>query len=286
MLVLESVKQAQKALSQTALSNSLALVPTMGCLHEGHLDLVRMAKKLAKKVVVSIFVNPLQFGPSEDFEKYPRHFEKDLELLKSLDVDFVFHPVASDLYPSGFYTSIDTGALGRRLCGKFRPGHFNGVATVCLKLFNITKAHFAIFGEKDFQQLQVIKQTVRDLNSPLEIVAHPTVREPSGLALSSRNRYLSTEEKVAALCIPNTLKELQAYQIKKSDCSVQELTELALASLNPLKVQYAEITVGEDLSLANPSDLICSLDKPRLFIAAFCGNTRLIDNCALRGISS
>jgi pantoate--beta-alanine ligase len=233
---------------------------------------------------VSIFVNPLQFTAGEDFEKYPRVFEKDLELLQELKVDYVFHPEASELYPKGFTTSLEVGDIGKRLCGAYRPGHFNGVATVCAKFFNITQASFAVFGEKDFQQLQVIKKMVDDLNLPIEIVAHPTVREPSGLALSSRNRYLSQDEQTAALAIPNALKKVRAYQVAHPDCSVKEITELACSELSGLKLQYTEITTGEALHLAHPSDLVRDLEKPRFFVAAFSGTTRLIDNCALSEI--
>lgn len=285
MQVLKSVTEAQHFFSSLSDSSSLALVPTMGCLHRGHLALVQKAQELAQKVVVSLFVNPLQFGPGEDFEKYPRVLEKDLALLKERGVDCVFHPEASDLYPQSFSSTIEVGDIGRRLCGQFRPGHFNGVATICVKLFNITQARFAIFGEKDFQQLQVIQQTVKDLNLPIQIVSHPTVREPSGLALSSRNRYLSEEEVNAALSIPLTQKKLDEHLTQHPDCSVRELTQVALDSLRPLKVQYAEITTGQGLHIAKPSDLICSLENPRFFVAAFSGTTRLIDNFVLAGNS-
>lgn len=260
-------------------------MPTMGCLHSGHLALVKKARELAPTVIVSIFVNPLQFTAGEDFEKYPRVVEKDLELLQELKVDYVFHPEASELYPKGFTTSLEVGDIGKRLCGAYRPGHFNGVATVCAKLFHITQARFAVFGEKDFQQLQVIKKMVSDLNLPIEIVAHPTVREPSGLALSSRNRYLSQEEQRAALAIPRALNKIREHQITHPDCSVKDLTELACSELSRLKVQYAEITTGETLQLAQPSNCVRDLEKPRFFVAAFSGSTRLIDNCTLAEIT-
>src|SRR5262249_13763307 len=152
------------------LESPIAFVPTMGCLHEGHVALIRRAKELAKRVVVSIFVNPMQFSPGEDFEKYPRAFEADKELLEKEGVDLLFAPTVKDLYPEGFSTKISVGEITDRLCGKFRPGHFDGVATVCLKLFEITRCDFAVFGEKDFQQLRVIQQMTADLNLPVAII--------------------------------------------------------------------------------------------------------------------
>ncbi|MCD6548356.1 MAG: pantoate--beta-alanine ligase, partial [Thermodesulfobacterium sp.] len=171
----------------------IAFVPTMGFLHEAHLSLVRKAKELGDKTVVSIFVNPLQFGPKEDYKEYPRDTKRDLELLKNEGVDAVFIPEPEEMYPPDFQTYVEVTKLTTGLCGAFRPGHFKGVTTVVLKLFNIINPDIVVFGEKDYQQLQVIRQMVKDLNMDTEIVAHPTVREEDGLAMSSRNIYLSSD---------------------------------------------------------------------------------------------
>src|SRR5919108_5437199 len=169
----------------------ISLVPTMGALHEGHLDLISEARKIGDVLVVSIFVNPTQFGPNEDFTKYPRDLAGDLRKIESLGVDIVFTPTPEEMYPEGFQTYVEVEKLQEHLCGLFRPGHFRGVATVVLKLFNIIRPHVALFGEKDYQQLKIIQRMVKDLNLDVEVSGFPTVREKNGLALSSRNAYLS-----------------------------------------------------------------------------------------------
>ncbi len=179
----------------------IALVPTMGWFHEGHLALMRRARQSADRVVVSLFVNPIQFGPGEDLAAYPRDLQRDSELAAGVGVDVLYAPSATDMYPAGFQTSIRVAELGRGLCGASRPGHFDGVCTVVMKLLQQTQAHQAVFGEKDFQQLAVIRRMVRDLDLPVQIVSHPTVREASGLAMSSRNSYLTEGEKEQALCL-------------------------------------------------------------------------------------
>jgi len=282
MLVLDSARQAQEVFLKTKKQSPIAFVPTMGCLHEGHLDLVKLAKTKAAKVIVSIFVNPLQFGPNEDFNQYPRTFEEDKQKLEALKVDFLFYPSATDLYPPLFSNSIEVGKLGNRLCGQFRPGHFNGVATVCLKLFQITQADFAIFGQKDYQQLQVIKNLVRDFNLPLQIIGHPTVRDRDGLALSSRNRFLSADERKKAQLIPQTLEHLRKTALLRPDLLVEDLCKEAKELLASLDVQYSTLTDGPELETAQSQKKLKELQEPRFFIAAKLGNTRLIDNIALR----
>ncbi|GAB4343727.1 MAG: pantoate--beta-alanine ligase [Desulfobulbaceae bacterium] len=184
---------------------TVGLVPTMGYFHEGHLRLMRAAGEFADRVVVSIFVNPIQFGPGEDFAAYPRDFDRDCRLAETEGVDVIFAPRAEDMYPEGYQTMVSVGGITRGLCGRNRPGHFDGVATVVVKLFNITRADLAVFGEKDFQQLAVIRRMVRDLNMGIRIIGHPIVREKDGLAMSSRNTYLQGEERQVALCLWESL---------------------------------------------------------------------------------
>ncbi len=282
MQVLNSVREAQKTLGQIKGKETIALVPTMGCLHPGHLELIQIAQKQSRKVVVSIFVNPLQFGANEDFDKYPRTLESDIEKLKSVGTHYLFHPTVHDLYPNPFSNQVHVGDLGNRLCGHFRPGHFNGVATVCLKLFEICRADLAVFGEKDFQQLQVIKNLVRDFNLPLSILSCPTIREQDGLAMSSRNRYLSPEERELAVLIPKTLMRLKEELLQKPSSNVRDLLTLARKSLQGVEIQYAEITEGSQLEPALETAVISDLATPRFFLAVKIGNTRLIDNMSLK----
>lgn len=183
-----------------------ALVPTMGFFHEGHLSLMREARKYADKTVVSLFVNPRQFGPEEDLEKYPRNLESDISLAEQENVDILFFPSTEVMYPKGYQTTIAVPGLAHMLCGQSRPGHFDGVATVVAKLFNLVRPNVAVFGRKDYQQLSLIRQMVLDLNFNIEIIAHPIVREPSGLAMSSRNKYLDEQEKKDALCLYHGLQ--------------------------------------------------------------------------------
>lgn len=183
-----------------------AFVPTMGYLHEGHLNLMREAKKSADELVVSIFVNPTQFGPGEDYEKYPRDFERDEALAKEVGVDIIFYPSVDDMYPAGYQTYVTVEEVTRNLCGMSRPVHFRGVATVCTKLFNIVKPHAAVFGKKDYQQLVTIRRMTADLNMDIEIVGVDITREPDGIAMSSRNAYLKREEREAALSLSRGLK--------------------------------------------------------------------------------
>lgn len=286
MLILNSPQTVQETIQKWKKeSNQIALVPTMGCLHEGHLQLVNMAKKYGQKVVVSIFVNPLQFAPNEDFEKYPREFENDSAKLRDMGVDLLFHPSVKDLYPDGFNTKIKVGPIADRLCGQFRPGHFDGVATVCLKLFEISQADFAVFGQKDFQQLKVIERMARDFNLPLTILPHPTVRAEDSLALSSRNKYLSQEERAWATKIPQVLKEAREIITENPFTTVAELKArlTGILAAVPLKIQYLEITQTRDLEPTRGDEKVVTLPHPHLFIAVFAGSTRLIDNITLNG---
>jgi len=253
----------------------IAFVPTMGFLHEAHLALVRKAKELGDKTVVSIFVNPLQFGPKEDFREYPRDLERDLTLLEKEGVDVVFVPEVEEMYPSDFQTYVEVTKLTTGLCGAFRPGHFKGVTTVVLKLFNIVNPDFAVFGEKDYQQLQVIRQMVKDLNLDVKIIPHPTVREKDGLAMSSRNTYLSQEERKSAIALYQAL--LLAKKLieegERDPQRIREKMEDFIHSFPFTKVQYIEFVNPESLEPVGKIELpiLCAL-------AVFVGKARLIDN--------
>ncbi len=256
----------------------IACVPTMGYLHEGHLSLMREGRRRASRLVVSVFVNPTQFGPSEDLNSYPRDFDRDCALMEAIPVDTVFAPQPADMYPPGFQTWVEAAEITRGLCGAYRPGHFRAVATVVAKLFNIMKPHVALFGEKDYQQLRTIEQMVRDLNFDVEIVAMPIVREADGLAMSSRNAYLSPEQRASALAISRALRAA-GQKLAQGVRRAQELREAArvvLDAAGELNVQYLEVVDAQTLE---PIDLI---EAPVLVaIAAWAGRTRLIDNCVL-----
>jgi pantoate--beta-alanine ligase len=260
-------------------AHRIVFVPTMGSLHEGHLCLVRDAKTRGERVVVSIFINPMQFGPSEDFAKYPRDLERDRTLLENLAVDVLFHPTVAEIYPHGYQTHIEVENLSLPLCGAARPGHFRGVATVVAKLFNIVRPHIAIFGEKDFQQLQVVRRLVRDLSMDVEIVGHPIVREPDGLAMSSRNAYLTAEERQAAVCLSRVLCKAEK-RVRRGETSAAALLHGVLAELSrePLaQVEYAKVCDPESLH---------ELDRIQgaavLALAVRFGRARLIDNRVLK----
>ncbi len=253
----------------------IAFVPTMGFLHGAHLALVKIAKELGDKTVVSIFVNPLQFGPKEDFREYPRDLERDLALLEKEKVDAVFIPETEEMYPPDFQTYVEVTKLTTGLCGAFRPGHFKGVTTVVLKLFNIVNPDIAIFGEKDYQQLQVIKQMIKDLNLDIEIVAHPTVREKDGLAMSSRNIYLSSAERESAISLYKALLLAQKLvkEGEKDSQKIKEEMEKFIYSFPFTKVQYIEFVDPQTL------DPIDKINKPVLCaLAVYVGKARLIDN--------
>lgn len=257
----------------------IALVPTMGFLHEGHLSLVREGRKRGDELVVSLFVNPTQFAAHEDFAAYPRDFERDCGLLEREKVDTVFHPSAAEIYHEGFQTYIDVEKLAPLLCGGFRPGHFRGVATVVTKLFNTVRPHVAIFGEKDYQQLQIIKRLARDLDFGVEIVGCPIVRDKDGLALSSRNFYLDKSERNAALSLSRSLKKAQTLVT----AGVRDGARI----IQPVKeeIEKESLVRIEYVRLCDPSSLeeIKELEAEALLaLAVRIGRARLIDNIVLR----
>jgi len=257
---------------------SLGFVPTMGALHEGHLSLVRAAKKKCDVVAVSIFVNPTQFGPNEDFSKYPRPLEKDTEMLRAEGVDLLFTPSAQEMYPAGGATFVEVGGLSDRLCGKSRPGHFRGVATVVNKLFNIVTPNAAFFGQKDAAQCAVLKRMVQDSNLPVRIVVCPIIRENDGLAMSSRNAYLLPEQRKQALVLYRALNAVQAAYGggEKRAATLIYAGKAVMANEPAAQLDYLEIVDSESLehlSTARAGALIA--------IAAKIGGTRLIDNILL-----
>lgn len=257
---------------------TVALIPTMGALHEGHLTLVRHARTLADRTVASVFVNPTQFGPNEDFSRYPRDEAGDRALLASAGCDLLYAPDAAAMYPPGYATSIDVGPVARPLEGRFRPGHFQGVATVVAKLLQQAQPDVACFGEKDYQQLQVIRRLVIDLDIPVRIEGVPTVREADGMALSSRNRYLSAPERAAAVTISRVLRllaaELADGRSPVAPAIAQAEAALTAAGFGP--IDYVAVVDAHSL------EALEQVDRPaRALVAAFLGRTRLIDNLAI-----
>ncbi|ACR80338.1 pantoate--beta-alanine ligase [Kosmotoga olearia] len=280
MRVIESPKEMQKiAIDIEREEKSHGFVPTMGYLHEGHLSLVRQARMDNVVVTVSIFVNPTQFGPNEDYDRYPRDEERDLSLLRDLDVDYVFIPKVEDMYPDNYSTYVIVEDLTDVLCGARRPGHFKGVATIVAKLFNIVRPTKAYFGQKDAQQFRVLKRMARDLNFPVELVEMPIVREKDGLAMSSRNVYLSPEERQEALLIHQALlagrKLIEAGEFDPEKVKSEMLAILSKGQR--IKSDYVEIVDEETLyPIENLEDT--TNGKVILAIAAFVGKARLIDN--------
>ena len=274
--------RAELARGRTALrglERRLGLVPTMGYLHEGHLTLVDLARERADAVAVSVFVNPLQFGPGEDPSTYPRDPERDLALLNGRGVDLVFMPGVEDVYPVGQPTiTADPGRMAHRLCGAFRPGHFRGVLTVVAKLFGLIRPDLAVFGRKDFQQLVLIERTVRDLELGVEIVPAPTVREADGLAMSSRNSLLGADERQAAAALPRALADATTL-FRGGERSAGALVDAVHATLreNPLLgLQYAEVVDPTTLDPVDPVPV-----GSVIALAVLCGGVRLIDNVPL-----
>lgn len=259
---------------------SVGLVPTMGYLHPGHMSLIERARKENDMVVVSIFVNPIQFGPNEDLDKYPRDMAHDREVCEKAGAELIFAPEPSEMYPSENLVFVDIKELGNGLCGAKRPGHFRGVCTVVSKLFNIVLPDRAYFGEKDAQQLAIIRRMVKDLNFGTEIVSCPIVREPDGLAMSSRNLYLSPEERKAALSLSRSLSAAKEL-MRKGEKDAVKIREAIVAGISaePLvKIDYAEIVDSADLSPVE------KIEKPVLAAAAvYFGKTRLIDNFTFEG---
>lgn len=253
----------------------IAVVPTMGALHEGHLTLLREARKRADILILTIFVNPTQFGPKEDLSRYPRDEAGDIAKAQACGIDFAFCPEAAAMYPQGAQTYVEVRELQKPLCGASRPGHFAGVATVVSKLFNITRPHVAVFGEKDYQQLAVLRRMNRDLDFAIEIVGVPIVREPDGLALSSRNAYLSAEDRVAALSLSKALAAAEA-KFKAGERDVGALIAAAREQMQSVRIDYLELRDADELSE------ITKVEKRAVMaVAAFVGTTRLIDNRVL-----
>jgi pantoate--beta-alanine ligase len=279
MEVIESRKQMQERAESLRLTgHTVALVPTMGFLHEGHLELIRVGKRHSDKLIISIFVNPTQFGPSEDLGKYPRDTGGDLEKVRKVGVDFVFLPSTQEMYPEGYQTRVQVERVTQHLCGISRPGHFEGVTTVVAKLLNITKPHIAIFGQKDFQQLTVISRMVMDLNMDIQIIGVPTVREPDGLAMSSRNKILSPEERESALSLRKSL-DLAGEMFMEGERGarvIKKAIESLILSHPHTEIDY--VTLCDPVTLEDVETLT---DETLLALAVRVGTTRLIDNRVL-----
>lgn len=273
---IEEIRKEIKSLKKEG--KTIGFVPTMGYLHDGHLSLVKRSKEENDITVVSIFVNPIQFGPGEDFDRYPRDEEGDFKKLIEAGVDYAFVPSVEEMYPEKQLTYVEVKEISEPMCGRFRPGHFTGVATVVAKLFNIVLPDRAYFGKKDYQQLKVIQKMVKDLNFPVEIVACETVREADGLAMSSRNAYLSDEERKKASKIYEALnraKELYQSGVRDVDFLIDE-TKKQLDRIEGFKVQYVELRDAETL------EELKVVDRPAvLAVAVFVGKARLIDNIIL-----
>lgn len=280
MQVIQTISELHQVLNKVrAAGKKIGLVPTMGCLHEGHLALVKRARSEADFTVVSIFVNPTQFGPNEDFSKYPRTFEADCDACRHASVDVIFAPSVEEFYPQNATTWVDVENVTTGLCGAFRPGHFRGVSTVVAMLFNVIQPTCAIFGRKDLQQCVVIKQMVHDLHIPVKVIIDETVREPNGLALSSRNRYLTPEELQKAAAIPAACKVAQelAQKGETNPILIEKAAFKRLTLDASLRVQYLKIVHRETLSEVTkiiPGECVLAL-------ACYLGNTRLIDNVDL-----
>jgi len=277
-LVTDVLEMQQAILRLKREGKRISYVPTMGFLHEGHASLLREGRSRGDILVLSIFVNPTQFGPNEDLDSYPRNLDRDCSIAESCGVDLVFAPTAGGMYPPGFQTTISLGEVTRPLCGASRPGHFNGVAVVVAKLFGIVQPDVALFGKKDFQQLAVIRQMTADLNLPVEIVGMPIVREPDGLAMSSRNSYLSPEERQQALCLSRALHKVRKL-FSQGECSVDRLIAEARSQIDaePLAaIDYLEMRDGTTLHLVEKA-----AKGTLLALAVKIGSTRLIDNTVL-----
>ncbi len=257
---------------------TIAFVPTMGYFHRGHLSLMEYGRKVGDKLAVSLFVNPTQFGPGEDLDRYPRDLERDAAMAREVGVDVLFTPTAEQMYPPGYQTYVTVEGVSGGLCGASRPGHFRGVATVVLKLFNLVMPHVAVFGEKDYQQLVVIRRMVADLNLPIQVVGRPIVREEDGLAMSSRNTYLSPEERRSALCLHRALQAARRLVSARKNQSEEILaTVRQIISQTPhTRIDYLALVDPETLE-----EVDAVRGAARLALAVWVGTTRLIDNCLL-----
>ena len=278
MRIIRDVAGMQETSDQSKVEQQkIGLVPTMGSLHEGHLSLIREGRRNCDQVIVSIFVNPIQFNEKSDFESYPREDEKDIELLEKEGVHILFAPDEGAIYPDGFQTEINVRELSKGMCGAGRPGHFKGVATVVAKLFNIIKPDIAIFGEKDYQQLAIIRRMVKDLNYDIEILGMPVVREDSGLAMSSRNERLSLAERNMALSINCALKKGESLFMSGEREGAKIIWEALNEIDSGVDVEYLDVRDPESLSILSKIK-----NHALLAIAARVGNTRLIDNTILK----
>lgn len=277
--IVRTVHDLRKAIAKwRSRGQTIGLVPTMGALHAGHLSLVKLTRKNADRTVVSIFVNPTQFAANEDLSRYPRDEPGDLKKLDDADTDLVWAPTIEEMYPDGFSTSVQAGSAAKELEGAFRPGHFDGVATVCAKLFNQVTPDVAVFGEKDFQQLAVLRQMVRDLDMPLKLIGAPTKRDTDGLALSSRNVYLSEAERRVAPTLYAAISTLAADVSNGADVlSGVADAKRKLTSAGFTKIDYVEVRDAETLAPAATA----SGRPARVLAACWLGKTRLIDNVAV-----
>ncbi len=278
MQIITDPRQMQAIAEKLRLNRQLiGVVMTMGALHEGHLSLIKLARQSAGTVILTIFVNPSQFGLNEDLHKYPRPFEQDVALAKAAEVDYLFAPEAESIYPENHQITIECGALGQRLEGERRPGHFNGVATIVTKLFHITKPHIAIFGEKDAQQLAVIRQLVDDLNLDIKIVGAPIIREENGLAVSSRNIYLSSQERSAAAILYQGIchAEKSIAEQKNNLSEIAAEIEQMILSTPGCRTDYVVFIDEERFELATTAQ---KGKAYRLLLAAYAGTVRIIDN--------
>ncbi len=278
MQIITDPRQMQAIAEKLRLNRQLiGVVMTMGALHEGHLSLIKLARQSAGTVILTIFVNPSQFGLNEDLHKYPRPFEQDVALAKAAEVDYLFAPEAESIYPENHQITIECGALGQRLEGERRPGHFNGVATIVTKLFHITKPHIAIFGEKDAQQLAVIRQLVDDLNLDIKIVGAPIIREENGLAVSSRNIYLSSQERSAAEILYQGIchAEKSIAEQKNNLSEIAAEIEQMILSTPGCRTDYVVFIDEERFELATTAQ---KGKAYRLLLAAYAGTVRIIDN--------
>lgn len=278
MKIINNVKEMQSiADSMRKNGDTIVFIPTMGYLHKGHLNLVQLARDYGNKIVVSIFVNPTQFGPNEDFHRYPRNFERDMNLLKELNVDFLFAPDIDEMYPDDYYTFVKITKYTNKFEGIHRPGHFEGVATIVTKLFNVVKPHITILGQKDFQQTFVIRQLVKDLLYDIKIVVVPTVREENGLAMSSRNSYLTTEEREKASIIFKSIQSaIDLIQSGEKRRKIINATLIQnLRSVKEIKIDYA---CAVDANSLEEPDEFRSGQQIAILVAVYIGKTRLIDN--------
>ena len=282
MEIIAAVKEMQRRSDQLHQEEkTISFVPTMGYLHEGHLALMREGRQRGDALIISIFVNPTQFGPGEDYERYPRNMKRDLKLVQKVGVDVVFTPSAHEMYPNAFQTSVEVERVTKNLCGISRPGHFRGVTTVVTKLFNIVKPHLTLFGQKDYQQLIAIKKMVEDLNMDIEVIGIPTVREPDGLAMSSRNAYLSPKKRKEAVCLYHALRKGEEFFRQGERDTAAIITEVR-GIINETKsatIDYVKICDVHTLE-----DIKEIKDEAIIALAVTINKTRLIDNLILKEV--